>query len=102
MNYKMKVSITDPNTKEGMTSELTYSLNCIFVYDEEQYGKKTYLSISTDDGRFDNYYDLRYDEHFRRDEKEAYLEYWARNYWSGKNGAWIIKEIDIVPMKEQF
>ena len=102
MNYKMKVVIEDPNTKEGMTGELMYNLDCFFVYDEEQYGKKTYLSISTEDGHFNNYYDLRYDEHYNRNEKEKYLEYWAKNYWSGKNGAWIVKKIDIIPMKEQF
>ena len=34
MNYKMTVSITDPNTKAGMTSELLFKLNCTFFYDE--------------------------------------------------------------------
>ena len=95
MNYKMKVIITDPETPKGMISELRYDLNCCFCYDPDTYGKKTYLSITTADGRFDNYYDLRYDENFRRDEKEKFLKYWARNYWSGKNGAWIVKSLEI-------
>lgn len=95
MNYKMKVIITDPETPKGMTSELQYNLDCCFCYDPDTYGKKTYLSITSEDGRFDNYYDLRYDENFHRDEKEQFLEYWARNYWSGKNGAWVIKSLEI-------
>ena len=96
MNYKMKVIITDPNTPKGMTSGLQYNLNCCFHFIPDTYGKKTYLSITSEDGPFGNYYDLRYDENFHRDEKEKFLEYWARNYWSGKNGAWAIQHLEII------
>ena len=91
----MKVKITDPKTPEGMTSELFFDLDCNFIYDEEQYGKKTYLSIASKDGHFENYYDLRYDMTFDRNEKEKWLEKWARSYWSGENGAWTIKTLEI-------
>jgi hypothetical protein len=95
MKYRMKVCITDPNTKEGMMSELMFKFDCSFCYDPDDYGKKTYLSITSEDGRFDNYYDLRYDENFRRDDKIGFLEFWARNYWTGENGAWAIKSLEI-------
>ena len=74
MKYKMKVTITDPKTPKEITSEKQYNLDCCFCYDPDTYGKKTYLSITTEDRRFDDYYDLRYDENFRYDEKEKYLE----------------------------
>lgn len=95
MKYKMKVTITAPETSEEMKRELQYDLDCCFCYDPDTYGKKTYLSITTEDRRFDNYYDLRYDENFHRDKKEKFLEYWAKSYWSGKNGAWTIKSLEI-------
>ena len=48
------------------------------------------------------YLDIRYDRSFNKSNKSKWLEEWARNYWCGKNGAWSVKEIDIVPIKEQF
>lgn len=95
MNYKMTVHITDPNTPAGMTSELMLKFNCNFAYDPDTYGKKTWLSIKSEDGGFNNYYDLRYDKNFNRDNKVGFLEYWARNYWTGKNGVWAIKSLEI-------
>ena len=101
MGYKMKVIIEDPNTEEGMSSGLFFTLNCDFCYDEEQYGNGYYVSISGKDFS-PEYLDIRYDRSFNRSNKSKWLEEWARNYWSGKNGAWIVKKIDIVPIKEQF
>lgn len=95
MKYKMKVWIENPNTPKGMSSEMLFVLNCKFFYDEEQYGKKTYLSIKSEDGRFNSYYDLRYDENYNRNEKERFLEYWANSYWSGENGAYAVKSLKI-------
>ena len=95
MEYEMKVVIT----KDG--SEKTYSFECGFSYDEEQYGNGYYVSIEGEDF-YPKYFDIRYDRSFNRSNKSKWLEEWARSYWSGENGAWSIKEIDIVPMKEQF
>ena len=93
MNYKMKVTIT----KDG--NEKTYDLDCVFFYEAEQYGNKHYLHIFGNEF-YEKWLDIRYDTSFRRNEKAKYLEEWARSYWSGKNGAWSIKEIDIVPTEE--
>lgn len=94
MNYKMTVRITDPNTKAGMISELMFKLDCSFAYDKDQYGNGHYVGIK---GK--NFsplcYDLRYDHSFNRNEKEKWLEEWARNYWSGTDGAWAVKSLDI-------
>lgn len=95
MNYKMNVMIKDPQTAEGMTSGLFFELTCYFVYDEEQYGNGHYLSIEGK-GFSPQHFDLRYDKSFRRNEKEKWLENWARNYWSGKNGAWAIESLEII------
>lgn len=95
MNYKMTVRITDPNTKEGMMSEMLFKLNCDFVEFPDTYGNKTYLSIRSEDRRFDNYYDLRYDDRYHRGKEEQFLEWWARNYWTGEDGAWAIKSLEI-------
>ena len=95
MEYKMKVVIT----KDG--NEKTYSLECGFSYDEEQYGNGYCASIEGKDF-YPQYLDIRYDRSFNKSNKSKWLEEWARNYWCGKNGAWSVKEIDIVPIKEQF
>lgn len=101
MGYEMKVIIENPNIEEGMSSGLFFTLNCYFCYDEDQYGNGHYVSIEGKDF-CSQYLDIRYDKSFNRNNKSKWLEEWARNYWSGKNGAWIVKKIDIVPMKEQF
>lgn len=100
MSYEMKVTIEDPNTKYGMVSGLFFVLECNFCYDEEQYGNGHWVSIWGKDFS-PRYLDIRYDVSFNRSNKSKWLEEWARSYWSGKNGSWSVKEIDIVPMKEQ-
>lgn len=95
MKYEMKVTIANPDTAEGMMSDLLMKLSCIFSYDPEQYGNGHWLKIKGAEG-FENYIDLRYDTDFDRNNKTAYLEKWARNYWSGKNGAYYVKSLEII------
>lgn len=97
MKYQINVTITDPETPKEMYSGLTFNLEAVFFYDEEQYGNGHYLSIYGK-GFSEQHYDIRYDTSFRRNEKAKYLEQWARNYWSGKNGAWVIKSLEIVKL----
>ena len=94
MKYSMKVIIADPNTPDGMVSELFFDLSCIFTYDEEQYGNGHYVSIQGKEF-YKQIIDLRYDTSFDRENKEKWLEQWARGYWSGNNGAWTIKCLEI-------
>lgn len=94
MKYLMNVVIESP-TKD---KEETLSLRCYFTRDEEGYGKKTWLSIHGNHG-FEQYLDLRYDKNYHRGKEKEYLEYWAHNYWTGKNGAWEIKSLDITEVK---
>lgn len=94
MNYEMKVKITDPHTPEGMTSELFFDLTCTFAYNEKQYGNGHYLVIKGK-GFEPKHFDLRYDMSLIREGKEKWLEKWARSWWSGKNGAWTIKSLEI-------
>lgn len=99
MNYKMKVIITDPETPAGMAGmvgEMIIKMNCSFFYNSKQYGNGYSLKIRTDDGRFEQGFDLRYDKTFKKAEKEKWLEDWAKNYWNGKNGAWAIKTLEII------
>lgn len=94
MKCNMKVTITDPATPKGMTSAITFDLDCNFYCDEKDYGNGYYVSIECKGG-FKNYYDIRYDRTFDRRNKVEWLERWARNYWSGKDGAWKIKDLQI-------
>ena len=94
MTYKMNVTIYNPETPEGMTSNIFLSLDCRFFYDPNQYGNGHYLTIKGDRG-FENHYDIRYDYDFKRNDKPGYLEKWARSYWSGKDGAYTIKSLEI-------
>lgn len=99
MKYKMNVMIKDPQTAEGMTSGLTFDLTCTFAYDEEQYGNGHYLVIKGQSFS-PQHFDLRYDTSFDRNKKEEWLEKWARSYWSGENGAWEIKSLEIIKIAE--
>ena len=90
MKYEMNVVIYNPETK----AEKEYKLSCAFIYDETDYGNKHYLSI-WDNESFDKYIDIRYDKDFKTDNKIEYLSKWASNYWTGKNGAYAIKSLEI-------
>lgn len=94
MNYRMKVIIADPEATKEMTSELYFDLTCSFTYDGEQYGNGHYVLIKGEKF-YKQIIDLRYDKSFDRNNKMQWLENWARNYWSGENGAWAIKSLEI-------
>ena len=97
MTYNMKVNLINPNIEEGMEREIFFDLTCDFFYDKDQYGNGHYVSIKG--YRFNSeYIDLRYDKDFNRNEKDKWLETWARGYWSGKNGAWAIKTLEIIKL----
>lgn len=98
MKYQMKVVICDPETPEGMSSDLFLDLSCSFVFDSEQYGNGHYVSISGKEF-YRQVIDLRYDADFDRDNKARWLEKWARSYWSGKNGAYAIKSLEILKVE---
>ena len=94
MKYSMNVVICNPNRPDGMISDILFKLTAEFVVDAETYGKKTWLHIKSDTD-FEAYYDLRYDNEYHRGKEKEFLEHWAHNYWSGKNGAYIVKTLDI-------
>lgn len=98
MKYLMKVVIRDPNTKSGMCSDILLILKCFFAREEEGYGKKTWLSIHGVGG-FEQCLDLRYDNNYHRGKEKGYLEHWAHNYWTGKDGSWKIKSLSIEEAK---
>ena len=96
MKYTMKVIIHDPETHAGMTSDLFLIIDCNFSYDPEQYGNGHYVSLSNRNLPFGReIIDLRYDKTFERNKKAEWLEKWARSYWSGNNGAYAVKKIEI-------
>lgn len=97
MKYLMNVVIKDPKTEPGMVSDILLRYQCYFIKDDEGYGKKTYLSIVGEGS--DSYIDLRYDMNYHRGKEKEYLEYWAHNYWTGKNGAWEIKSLSITEVQ---
>lgn len=91
---KMTVTIFDPNTPDGMTSDLTMIFTCDTFFDSDNYGNGCYISIS-DKKTFENYYDVRYDSRFKKDTPEEWLTEWAYNYWNGENGAYKVKQLTI-------
>lgn len=97
MVYRMKVKITDPETPNDMTSEMFFDLECHFFYDGEQYGNGHCVAISGNEF-YKQIIDLRYDKSFDRNNKTKWLEEWARNYWSGQNGAWSVKSLEIIKL----
>ena len=97
MNFNLKVEITDPETPKGMSSSLIFNLYAHFTYDEEQYGNGFYVCIRGQDF-YRQVIDLRYDQTFDSSNKTLWLSEWAFNYWTGKNGAWSIKNLEISSM----
>ena len=96
MKYLMTVTIANPNTPKGMSSDILFKIDCFFSYDPEQYGNGHWLKLKARGPEgFENYVDLRYDSGFNPNDKPAFLEKWAHNYWSGKNGAYYVKELRI-------
>lgn len=58
MKYMMFVTIADPDTPEGMCSDITMKLKCEFAYDPNTYGKKTWLKIASENSVFEQCFDL--------------------------------------------
>ena len=94
MKYWMNVVICNPNTPEGMNSDIFFKLEAEFAVDPDTYGKKTWLHIHGNHN-FEAYYDLRYDNEYHRGQEKEFLEYWAHSYWSGKDGAYTVKSLEI-------
>ena len=96
MNYKMNVTIKDPHTPKDMNSFFRFSITCYFKHHPNTYGNGYYVSIVPDQKEYGSLcYDLRYDKTFNRNNKEEWLEQWAKNYWSGENGAWVVDTLEI-------
>ena len=96
MNYKMNVTIKKPQTPNGMYSGLQFSFNCYFIHEPDTYGNGYYVNIVPDQKEFGSeYIDLRYDKTFNRENKAKWLEQWAKNYWSGESGAWVVDTLKI-------
>lgn len=96
MNYKMNVTIKDPQTPKGMYSGLQFSFTCYFIHNTATYGNGYYVNIVPDQKEFGALYiDLRYDKTFNRENKSKWLEQWVKNYWCGENGAWVVDTLKI-------
>lgn len=97
MKYQMRVVIEDPNVELRMVAEVRFNLTCHFMYQPECYGNGYIVSIEGDNF-YKQIYGLRYDESFNCDKRVDWLKTWARSYWSGKNGTWAVKHLEIIPM----
>lgn len=95
MHYKMKVTIAPvKDSIEPDSPEKTLNLDATFAIHDTSYGNKHYLYIKGDHG-FAASYDIRYDRDFHPNRKAEYLKDWANWYWSGKDGAWKVKSIEV-------
>ena len=97
MEYQMRVVIEDHNVEPGIVAERIFDLDCNFNHHPNQYGNGYYLSISGKDF-YEQIIDLRYDRSFDRNNPDVWLSNWAHNYWSGENGAWAVKHLEITPI----
>lgn len=94
MKHKMAITIYNPETPEGMNSDLFLNLEAEFRYIKGDYGNGHWVRISGD-GFSELIYDIRYDITFHRASKQEWLKKWAECYWSGKNGAYAVKSVKI-------
>lgn len=95
MKYEMHIFISDPNTMEGMNSQIYLKLTALFHYNPKQYDNGHYLIIKSNISNFSCQYNIRYDKNFNSDDKISYLTQWANNYWNGKNGAYKLDRLSI-------
>lgn len=96
MKYLMNVTIANPDTPKGMSSDLLLKIECSFAHDPKQYGNGHYVALKNRNLPFgEEVIDLRYDTTFDRNNKAAWLEKWAHACWSGKDGAYIVKSLTI-------
>jgi hypothetical protein len=100
MKYNMTVTISDPNTKEGMNSTLILKLEADYSYVPDTYGNGYYLRIRGKEG-FECIYDLRYNMDFHKNDLEGFLKAWANSYWNGKDGAYKVDDLEITTDKKQ-
>lgn len=94
MHYKMNVVISDPNTKKGMYSGIPFCLDVYLFNKLSQYGNAYTVDICCNDC-----YQLSFEARCECDNVDKCLEKWAHNYWSGKNGAWLVKSLEIKKMQ---
>lgn len=92
---KLEVNIINPNIEKSMESNLFHQFDCMFSFDENQYGDGHFLIIETKDDVSEKVYYLRYDKPFARNNTAKWLANWAYDYWNGENGAWKIKSLKI-------
>lgn len=92
-SYKVVVDIIDPETKEGMYSGLQFNLDAEFSCNEKDYGNGYYAYVGGK-GFQEMCYDLRYTK-FNPAKEEQWIKDWANGYWSGKDGAWVVRSIKI-------
>lgn len=92
--YKMKVTITDPNTEVDMFSCLNIILHCKFYYDKAINSLGYYVEIEGKEFLQERYY-LGYDRPLTIHQQIKWLENWAKNYWDGKDDTWAIKALKI-------
>lgn len=92
--YKMKVTITDPNTEVGMFSSLSVILHCKFYYDKAVNSLGYYVEIEGKEFLQERYI-LGYHNLLSEQQLIKWLENWARNYWDGKDDTWVIKTLEI-------
>ena len=94
MNYKMQVTIANPETPKGMISDLVLKIEAYYSVDENDYGNGHYLHLIMSEER-DQWIDLRYNKRFNRNKKMQFLVDWAFDYWNGENGAYYVKSITV-------
>ena len=92
--YKMKVTITDPNTEVDMFSSLSIILHCKFYYDKSINSLGYYVEIEGKEFLQERYI-LGYFNLLSERQQIKWIENWARNYWDGKDDTWTIKTLEI-------
>lgn len=90
MHYKMYVVISDPNTPKGMYSGIPFYLDIYFSKKLAKYGNVYIADICCN-----TVYQLSVEAFFEDSNADKWLEQWAYNYWSGKDGAWQVKKLEI-------
>ena len=78
----------------------TMNYNVWFSYDPDQYGNGTMMICKKKDSRTE-YYDIRYNRDYHKNEQMQFILNWVLNTWSGERGSWRATEVSIKEVADE-
>ena len=96
MTYEIKLTVANPETGK----EAKLNLIAKFSFDKRQYGNGHYLMVKDTVTPWQEFYDIRYEADFDKNNKEEYLKWLVNSIWNGDNGSYKVSKVKIKKVEE--